>query len=136
MTRLDVITTERSGFDCLPAPSLGNPLGMAWNFHGDAELWAHESAHCRHMEHAGNAPGANGSQHDPVVNTTFNWAAINEVTADGQHWDRACLMTYANHRPTYDAARDKLALCGKCALKLRGWKVESISNPGGAVKDA
>lgn len=135
MTVLDVINAEKSGFDNIPAPSLGNPLGMAWNFEGHAELWGHESGHCRHMEHAGNAPGANGQQHDPRTNSTFNWVGIGETTADGKHWDRACLMTYASHRSTYNAARDKLALCGKCALKTRGWKVSNIANPGGGVKD-
>jgi hypothetical protein len=87
------------------------------------------------MEHAGNAPGHNDTQHDPVQNTSFNWVAINETTVDGQHWDRACMMTYANQRATYSRTRDKLYPCGKCALKLRGWKLASLVNPASAVKD-
>jgi hypothetical protein len=124
-----------SGFNNVPVSSLGNPLGVAWNFDGTPELWGHESAHCRHMEHAGNAGGANNAQHDPTANASFNWAAISETTTDGQQWDRACMMTYANHRPTYDPARDKRYPCGRCSLKLRGWKLAGVASPAAAVKD-
>lgn len=134
--KVDAFRTELTGYgDTIPVPSLGNPLGVAWNFAGNHELWAHETAHTRHMEHAGNAPGANGPQHDPVNNTGFNWAGINETTVDGQHWDRACLMTYASHRRTYDAARDRVYPCGRCSLKLRGWKLAGVAAPGSAVQD-
>jgi len=100
--------TELSDYgDDLPLPSIGVPLGVALNKRGGGELWGHEMGHTRFLEHAGNAGGANNAQHDPTANTAFNWAAINETTADGQQWDRACLMTYADHRTTYSATRDR-----------------------------
>jgi hypothetical protein len=133
--RVTVANTENSGFDNVPVSSLGDPLGVAWNFDGEPELWAHESAHCRHMEHAGNAGSPNNLQHDPTANASFNWASINETTAIGKQWDRACLMTYANHRKNYDKTRDKLYVCGRCAFKLRGWKLAGVANPAAAVKD-
>ena len=124
-----------TGYDQLPVPSLGNPLGVAWNTKASAELWGHELGHTRFMEHAGNAGGANNAQHDPTINSGFNWAAINETTADGKHWDRACLMSYADHRPTYDATRDRRFPCGRCALKIRGWKLAGVATPAAGVKD-
>lgn len=129
---------EGSGYpgDVLPVPSIGLPLGVAWCSHGDAGLWAHEIGHCRFLEHAGNAPHANGDQHDHEANP-FNWAGIGETDPNSMAWDRACLMTYADQLATYNAARDKLYLCGKCVFKMRGWMIEgaSLNNPTGVVKD-
>jgi hypothetical protein len=133
--KVAILSTVESGFNHVPVSSLGNPLGVAWNFDGTPELWGHESAHCRHMEHAGNAGSANNAQHDPTANAAFNWVTINETTVDGQQWDRACMMTYANHRPTYDPARDKRYPCGRCSLKFRGWKLAGVASPAAAVKD-
>jgi hypothetical protein len=113
----------------LPSSSLGNPVGVALNFLGDTDLWGHEMAHCRHYEHAGNAPlsitGDPGNEHDRVVNTIVNWAdpAINETDPVNQNWDRACLMTYVTDLPNYDVARDMPCFCYRCVLKNRGWKL-------------
>jgi hypothetical protein len=130
-----LVYTDATGYAQLPVPSLGNPLGVAWNTRPSTELWGHELGHTRFLEHAGNARGANNAQHDPTTNSGFNWAAIKETTADGKQWDRACLMTYADHRPTYDATRDRRYPCGRCALKIRGWKLAGVASPAAAVKD-
>lgn len=118
-----------------PVASLGDSTGVAYNTEGDAELWAHELGHTRFMEHAGGAPGAANNQHDHRANNTFNWAAIGETAAHSQGWDRACMMTYINQQPSYSAARDVAYFCGKCALKLRGWRVQNVSNPAANVHD-
>ena len=117
----------------MPSSSLGNPVGVAINFVGDAELWGHEVGHCRHHEHAGGAPppGDPNQEHDSTNNTTVNWAdpAINETNPVNQNWDRACLMTYANQLKTYDNVKDKRCFCFKCVLKNRGWKLHDGSLP-------
>jgi len=46
-----------------------------------------------------------------------------------QKWDRDCIMSYVNT----DAGDDRGYFCGKCLLKLRGWKVEGIADPAGNV---
>ena len=111
----------------LPSSSLGNPVGVALNFLGDTDLWGHEMAHCRHYEHAGNAPppGDPDAEHDSTANSTVNWAdpAINEIDPVNQTWDRACLMTYITDLPNYDNAKDMPCFCFKCVLKNRGWKL-------------
>jgi hypothetical protein len=117
----------------LPSSSLGNPVGVALNFLGDTDLWGHEMAHCRHYEHAGNAPppGDPSGEHDSGANTTVNWAdpLINETDPVNQTWDRACLMTYATDLPNYDNAKDMPCFCFKCVLKNRGWRLHDGSIP-------
>jgi hypothetical protein len=123
----------------VPVPSLGMPLGVELNFEASGELWAHELAHTRHMEHT-EAPGTghkDDHDHLPHTPTGFTWAGINEPDADSQCWDRACLMSYITQRASYDAARDKPYPCGKCVLKLRGWKVApgKVDDPADAIHD-
>jgi hypothetical protein len=138
-----IMARTEPAIGAVPIPSIGLPLGVAFNFSNDPELWAHESGHCRHMEHAGNAPGFNDAQHDAVVNGSFNWAGIGENTPfpaggarlDGQHWDRDCFMTYTNQRATYTRPRDRAYPCGQCALKLRGWRLAGIATVPAATKD-
>jgi hypothetical protein len=127
--RVEVSKAAKSGYTGIPVPSLGNPLGVSLNSKADTELWAHELAHNRYMEHAANAGAANNAQHDHANNTHFNFAGINETVATVQMWDRACLMTYVTHLKTYDAARDRRIMCGKCFLKVRGWKLATIADP-------
>ncbi len=127
--RIELAHAAKSGYKGIPVPSLGNPLGVSWNFEADTPLWAHELAHNRYMEHAANAGGANNAQHDHQNNSTFNFTTINETVATSQMWDRACLMTYATHLKTYDPVRDRRYMCGKCLLKTRGWKLASVADP-------
>jgi len=119
----------------LPVSSMGNALGVAWNFGPEAALWAHELGHTRYMQHAANAGGAANDQHDHEANTVFNFVNIHETVAESQMWDRACLMSYVNHLTTYDNNRDRPNMCGKCVLKTRGWKLASVTDPGGGVQD-
>jgi hypothetical protein len=46
-------------------------------------------------------------------------------------------MSYITQRASYDAARDKPYPCGKCVLKLRGWKVApgKVDDPADAIHD-
>jgi hypothetical protein len=126
---------ETSGYTGIPVPSIGNPLGVSLNSKGDHELWAHELAHNRYMEHAANAGGPNNAQHDHYANGTFNWVALNEQVAASKFWDRTCLMTYATHLKTYSAVRDKRIMCGKCILKVRGWKLAGLADPDDTIHD-
>jgi hypothetical protein len=57
-----------------------------------------------------------------------NPAVSGDAVVEARRWDRACLMTYASHLQSYDAAKDKTYLCYKCVLKNRGWKIEGLPN--------
>ena len=143
---------------------VGYPLGATWVIQGQGlDFWAHEIGHLKHLEHAianpgstapnvahalggswwnaaagrwdrcGASPGAKANQHDAQRNTRL-WA-ISGTTGpfqDQQHpdkdhrWDRKCVMSY-DSAPQF--------FCGKCILKLRGWRVEGLTNPGGLVTD-
>jgi len=120
-----------------PVSSIGNPIGVAFNFAGGYELWGHEVGHTRYFEHAGNAPGANDAQHDARDNTAVNWAGLPtpETNANSKRWDRACLMTYVSHLASYDNTKDKACFCFKCILKNRGWKIDAMGNPPSNVHD-
>lgn len=128
-------------YDNLPVPSLGNPVGVALNFHGGYELWAHEVGHTRYMEHAANAPASRGGATAQALQDLVHDAVANPdplVSADAlsKNWDRACYMTYASHLPNYDPVKDKTYMCYKCVLKNRGWRIENIaSNPPGHIRD-
>ena len=115
----------------LTESSLGNPLGVALNFLGDSDLWAHEMAHTRYHQHTGNAPAPRVIQHDARSNTTVNWATVGETEAKNKKWDRACLMTYASDLDSFDDSQDAVCFCAKCVLKGRGWKLEDGTNPVG-----
>lgn len=69
------------------------------------------------------------AQHDRATNTV-DAAVTTDPDADSQKWDRACIMGYVcqdddNTKP------DAGYFCGKCLLKLRGWKVEGLADPAG-----
>jgi hypothetical protein len=122
-----------------PFPSLGAPLGTALVIRPNADTWAHELGHCRFLEHAANAPGDQPTQHDHENNTTFVWTGaggIGENDVKNRCWDRACLMSYAPNQTTYDQARDRRYMCGRCAFKTRGWRLggaQPVNNPPGAT---
>lgn len=124
-----------SGYKGIPVPSIGNALGVSMNSDGNHELWAHELGHNRYLEHAANAGGPNDADHDHAPNGSFNWAGLPETVATAQGWDRTCLMTYVTHLKTYSAVRDRRIMCGKCNLKVRGWKLASLVDPGDVVHD-
>ena len=124
--------------DSIPLPAVGCGMGATWCFTGSADTWAHEMGHHKHLEHAqanpGDsdvAPGAKNAQHDAQLNNAYH--AIAGMTPDDPAnpnkdtcWDRHCIMSYA-HGPAY--------FCGKCILKIRGWRVEGLTNPGGNIHD-
>jgi hypothetical protein len=71
------------------------------------------------------SPGAfNNLQHDTTVNPN---PALAADFAKDQCWDRCCIMSYNRYNPRY--------FCGKCILKIRGWAIDTITNPAGNVKD-
>ena len=117
--------------------ALGYGLGASWNFvTPDAALWTHEIGHNKYLEHAqawpgnaGSPGGFNNDQHDSVLNPEPSLA-----TEPGKDrcWDRCCIMSYGHddineRQPQY--------FCGKCILKIRGWKIEDIENPAGTIRD-
>lgn len=121
-------------------PAVGVACGGAWLFDAPPSVWAHEMGHHRGMEHAQSwpsktrhadlattAPGAKNLQHDAAMNPAKVAAA---APARDSAWDLCCIMSY-----NYDSATSKLYFCGKCVLKQRGWKAETLTNPAGALSD-
>lgn len=106
-------------------PAVGAALGGSWIFTETKPepTWAHEIGHHKHLEHAASGPGAKADQHDSSANA--NVTNPPEATALKRNWDRCCIMSYTSD----DGANDRLYFCGRCILKLRGWKVE----PGALV---
>jgi hypothetical protein len=116
--------------DSLNFPAIGEPLGGLWIMSdgGARSFWAHEVGHHKHMEHAGGtAGGSKATQHDSVNNSVDADLQAHPPgkAADG-NWDRACIMSYTS----VETGPDTAVFCGKCILKLRGWKVEGT---GGAA---
>jgi len=116
----------------LPMASWGGALGTLFLDTAEAArtFWAHEIGHHKHLSHAGDviAHAASPSQHDRAANTVS--AAVQAAgDVNTQKWDRDCIMSYVNT----DAGDDRGYFCGKCLLKLRGWKVEGIADPAGNV---
>jgi hypothetical protein len=111
-------------------PAIGEPLASLWlmtngGAGGPRTFWAHEVGHHKHLEHAGDVI-VKPVQHDHTHNSAdAGLNAPNHVDADAACWDRTCIMSYANTESGPDAAY----FCGKCILKLRGWKIEG----GGAA---
>ncbi len=120
----------------LPLPAVGIALGATWLFtsHVSPETWAHEVGHHRHFEHAASAPGAqysthpsgNNNLHDSETNSVPNWVALGEANAAKQRWDKHCTMSYENN---------DLYFCGKCLLRNRGWKVQTLGYPGSGIRE-
>jgi hypothetical protein len=101
-------------------PAVGAALGGSWIFTETKPepTWAHEIGHHKHLEHAASGPGAKADQHDSEANP--NVTDPPETVALKRNWDRCCIMSYTSD----DSANDRLYFCGRCILKLRGWKVE------------
>jgi hypothetical protein len=109
----------------LPLPAVGVALGATWLFtSSDAETWAHEVGHHKHLEHAASGPGATDNLHDSENNPSAAGAAN---PAD-RHWDAKCIMSYASN--------PNLCFCGRCLLRNRGWKVTGLGFPGTDVVEA
>lgn len=134
----------------LPWAAVGSPLGATWLFTtSDADTWAHEVGHHRHLIHAASAPGSQQSPtggggpqlelHDHESNTTQNWGTL-QVTAGNdkgtkateRDWDRNCIMSYSSvyYGPT---VRGRDTFCGKCLIRQRGWKVQTLGYPGADI---
>jgi hypothetical protein len=114
----------------LSLPSWGGPLGGLFvDDRVDARsYWAHEIGHHKHLEHAADVI-ANVAQHDRATNTVDN-AVTTAANVKSRKWDRACIMGYVcqdddNTKP------DAGYFCGKCLLKLRGWKIQGLADPAG-----
>jgi hypothetical protein len=134
--------TARNAFfnrTSMPMPAVGGALGATWLFTtSDADTWAHEVGHHRHLEHAASAPGSqydpnhdptdppnNAELHDAKDNTTQNWVTLGVAKPSEQDWDRNCIMSYAS--VYYAGGIDHF--CGKCILRNRGWKVQTLLYP-------
>jgi hypothetical protein len=111
-------------------PSWGGPLGGLFldTNNGPRTFWAHEIGHHKSLEHAGDViNAAMTSQHDYQPNTV-DAVVQADARPKARKWDRDCIMSYVNTEAGPDAAY----FCGKCLLKLRGWKVEGLANPPSA----
>jgi hypothetical protein len=111
--------------DQLELPSWGGALGGLFLDTGEEArtYWAHEVAHHKHLEHAGDVIAV-PAQHDTRLNTV-SATVKGDTDVNSRNWDRVCIMSYVNT----DAGDDAGYFCGKCLLKLRGWKVEGLPNP-------
>ena len=116
----------------LPLCAIGQPIGGSWLYTPRrTETWAHEVGHHRHFQHAQayankatKAPGGEVKQHDSAAHPAMTAAGL---SAFQRAWDRFCVMSYDK-----GAAR---FFCGKCLLRNRGWAVENVTNPNGALHD-
>jgi hypothetical protein len=116
--------------DGLSLPSWGGPLGglFADVTVDPRSFWAHEIGHHKHMEHAADVISV-PAQHDQATNSVDN-AVTTDPKPKKRKWDRACIMGYVcqDDDPTKP---DAGYFCGKCLLKLRGWKVQGLADPAG-----
>jgi hypothetical protein len=117
--------------DSLYLAAIGKPLGGLWLpvGYGARTYWAHEVGHHKHLQHAAGGGGDTPSQHDTADNPNLK---DKKYPAEKSRWDRTCIMSYLS---TENASDDDAGyFCGKCILKLRGWKIEgSVSNPDPGV---
>jgi hypothetical protein len=113
----------------LSLPSWGGPLGGLFldTKEGPRTYWSHEIGHHKHLEHAGDVI-ENPAQHDRATNRVDR-AVRRDPDVNSQKWDRDCIMSYVNT----EAGPDQAYFCGKCLLKLRGWKVEGLADPSGRL---
>ncbi len=120
------------GYNEFPLPAAGMPLAATWLFtNSTEETWVHEVGHHRHLEHAASAPLGGRAAfrtklHDAEENTHAAWPAGTGALDKG--WDRCCIMSYTSET-------ERLYFCGKCILRMRGWKVEGLGQPGGNEHD-
>ncbi|HEY3738725.1 MAG TPA: peptidoglycan-binding domain-containing protein, partial [Bryobacteraceae bacterium] len=109
-------------------PSWGGTLGGLFldTTTGPRTYWSHEIGHHKHLTHAGDViTGPTIVQHDQSTNP----AIVDARGAKYKKWDRDCIMSYINTEAGPDAAY----FCGKCILRLRGWKVEGLADPASNV---
>jgi hypothetical protein len=112
-------------------PSWGGTLGGLFldTDEGPRTYWAHEVGHHKHLTHAGDViDGGDITQHDQATNSVDATVA-NDVDPKSRKWDRDCVMSYVNT----EVGDDRAYFCGKCILKLRGWKVQGLADPAGNV---
>ena len=130
---------EESWLSGLGEAAAGLALGALWVYNERDGLGAalrtiaHEYGHHKHLIHtAGGYINAEATaQHDSTSNTVGpqNPGGHHAASAWDNNWDRRCMMSYFrnpdnnNNVGGYDQNR---YFCGKCILKLRGWKVESL----------
>ena len=112
-------------------PSWGGALGGLFldTEEGPRTFWAHEIGHHKHLSHAGDViTVATIPQHDQALNTVDGTVA-GDTRPKARQWDRDCIMSYINE----ETGDDRAYFCGKCLLRLRGWKVEGLVDPAGNV---
>jgi flagellar hook assembly protein FlgD len=74
---------------------------------------------------------------DPVTANCPNCSCSRLTTqperphSDDELWDRCCTMSYVDLCDTHEPAVDGTYFCGKCVLRLRGWKVQAIAGGPG-----
>ncbi|HTE43627.1 MAG TPA: hypothetical protein VK636_00175, partial [Gemmatimonadaceae bacterium] len=117
----------------LPLASWGGPLGSLFldTREGPRTFWSHEIGHHKHLEHAGDVIST-PAQHDRAANAGTLGATPRG--ANHHEWDRDCIMSYINSETAFRLTAtddDRGYFCGKCLLKLRGWKVEGLADPAG-----
>ena len=115
-------------------PGVGISLGCLWLYMADlgtnTRTCAHEFGHHRHLRHtrlatAGETDVALNSHHDAVPNPG----------KAGDPWCWRCMMSYAPN-PGVGGGYDPLRyFCGRCALKLRGWRVMGLPAVAGGMAD-
>jgi hypothetical protein len=113
----------------LGLPSWGGPLGGLFldTTEGPRTFWAHEIGHHKHLTHAADVIAVSDiPQHDQAANTV-DGTVSSDARPKARQWDRDCIMSYVNTETGNDGAY----FCGKCLLKLRGWKVEGLGDPAG-----
>jgi hypothetical protein len=69
------------------------------------------------------APGGQELQHDSRA-SDYQAAAPSPFQ---RSWDRWCIMSYDDKGPVH--------FCGKCILKNRGWRAETVTDPAADVQD-
>jgi hypothetical protein len=121
------IAVEKSWLSGLGEAAAGLALGALWVYNEsgglDAALRtiAHEYGHHKHLHHTA------GVWNNPVPRAQHDYTQ-NTVAGPGT-WDKRYMMSYFKNPDAnenvggYDRNR---YFCGKCILKLRGWKVESL----------
>jgi hypothetical protein len=108
--------------------ALGGSFLISLTNNEDHPWWTHEMGHNRHLQHAAGEAGNQPRQHDSENNTSdVALQADGAIGAQWKRWDRVCTMSYTDSRQAgADGGDDRQQFCGKCLLKNRGWRVESL----------
>jgi flagellar hook assembly protein FlgD len=137
------ITLIGGNIDSINLSAIGLAIGSSWMFRGNIDDFPHEMGHHRHMEHASSAGGPRPAQHDSAPNPNVPAGADliedDNTNAQERQWDRRCVMSYndrdASSKAPGNPDRPTLLFCGKCAMRIRGWKFGAIPNPGDDVRE-